>query len=281
MAMVAGAANGLGGPGAAERMNLPSHADFYGIASIILFVFARGRRAGAAVPRPARGHDQPLPRAAADRFGLHRLAVGRVPGRDARRGVAAAGHPVPRLSAGAIRRRSRTCRTHWLDVPQFLPPALAMAAYARRWPCSRPRSRRGEPTRRCSWSGCSSSRRRSPIGLAEEIGGTAGQWISMFNLTNIPRARERRDLRRGRARSRKTRPRASCRRRSSCAGTSPGRSCRARCCGGATGGSRHERTALDSRSIRVRRRLALVRQRRRRERHHLRRHARHHRPARA
>ena len=24
------------------------------------------------------------------------------------------------------------------------------------------------------------------VGLAEEIGGTAGQWISMFNLTNIP-----------------------------------------------------------------------------------------------
>ena len=24
------------------------------------------------------------------------------------------------------------------------------------------------------------------VGLAQEIGGTAGQWISMFNLTNIP-----------------------------------------------------------------------------------------------
>jgi hypothetical protein len=40
MAIVAGAAERLAGPGAAERMNLPSHADYYGIASIILFVFA-------------------------------------------------------------------------------------------------------------------------------------------------------------------------------------------------------------------------------------------------
>ena len=40
MALIAGAADRLAGPGAAERMNLPSHADFYGIASIILYVFA-------------------------------------------------------------------------------------------------------------------------------------------------------------------------------------------------------------------------------------------------
>src|SRR5262249_14671510 len=40
MAMVGGAADRLGGPGSAQRMNLPSHSDFYGIASIILFLFA-------------------------------------------------------------------------------------------------------------------------------------------------------------------------------------------------------------------------------------------------
>src|SRR5688572_30046492 len=40
MALVAGAAERLGGPGSAERMNLPSHSDYYGIASMILFVFA-------------------------------------------------------------------------------------------------------------------------------------------------------------------------------------------------------------------------------------------------
>jgi hypothetical protein len=34
MALVAGAAERLGGPGAAQELNLPSHADFYGIASM-------------------------------------------------------------------------------------------------------------------------------------------------------------------------------------------------------------------------------------------------------
>src|SRR5512134_253852 len=31
MAMIAGAAERLGGPGSAQRLNLPSHADYYGI----------------------------------------------------------------------------------------------------------------------------------------------------------------------------------------------------------------------------------------------------------
>src|SRR5215203_4516594 len=39
-AIVAGAANRLGGPGTAQKANLPSHADYYGIASVIVFVFA-------------------------------------------------------------------------------------------------------------------------------------------------------------------------------------------------------------------------------------------------
>ena len=40
MAIIAGAANMLGGEGQAEKMNLPTHSDYYGIASMILFVFA-------------------------------------------------------------------------------------------------------------------------------------------------------------------------------------------------------------------------------------------------
>ena len=39
MALVAGAAARMA-PNAAEQMNLPSHSDYYGIASIIMFVFA-------------------------------------------------------------------------------------------------------------------------------------------------------------------------------------------------------------------------------------------------
>src|SRR5215216_5417910 len=40
MAIVAGAAERIGGPGTAARANLPSHSDYNGIASIIMFVFA-------------------------------------------------------------------------------------------------------------------------------------------------------------------------------------------------------------------------------------------------
>src|SRR3954469_11690411 len=40
MALIIGAADRLGGPGTAERANLPTHSDYNGIASIIVFVFA-------------------------------------------------------------------------------------------------------------------------------------------------------------------------------------------------------------------------------------------------
>ena len=40
MAIIAGAANMMGGPGAADKNNIPSHGDYYGIVSIIVFVFA-------------------------------------------------------------------------------------------------------------------------------------------------------------------------------------------------------------------------------------------------
>ena len=74
MALVAGAAERMAGPGAMERLNLPSHGDFYGIASIILFVFAavvgpellcRDRREGMIhlyLVRPLTGTDYVLSR---------------------------------------------------------------------------------------------------------------------------------------------------------------------------------------------------------------------------
>jgi hypothetical protein len=40
MALIAGAADRIAGPEAAAQMNLPSHSDYYGIASILIFVFA-------------------------------------------------------------------------------------------------------------------------------------------------------------------------------------------------------------------------------------------------
>ena len=38
MAIIAGAAERIAGPGATERLNLPTHSDYNGIASIVLFV---------------------------------------------------------------------------------------------------------------------------------------------------------------------------------------------------------------------------------------------------
>ena len=40
MALIAGAVNRYIGPDAVEQLNLPSHSDYYGIASIVFFVFA-------------------------------------------------------------------------------------------------------------------------------------------------------------------------------------------------------------------------------------------------
>ena len=67
MALVAGAAERLGGPGAAERLNLPSHSDFYGIASIIMFVFAAVVAPELLCRDRRERRDQSVSRAAADR----------------------------------------------------------------------------------------------------------------------------------------------------------------------------------------------------------------------
>ena len=39
MAMIAGAAERMAGPGAAQQLNLPTHKDYYSIAATIMFVF--------------------------------------------------------------------------------------------------------------------------------------------------------------------------------------------------------------------------------------------------
>ena len=127
MALVAGAALRLGGPrrgrSAPVALGLLRHR------VDLLLRLRRGRRARAAVPRPARRGHQPLPRAAPHRVGLHRRALARVPRRVARRGVAPAarapgraapGQPGPgRVPAGALagpsqdpRGRGRARRVH-------------------------------------------------------------------------------------------------------------------------------------------------------------------------
>lgn len=185
MALVAGAAERLGGPGAAQRANLPSHADFYGIASIIMFVFAavvapelvcRDRREGTInlyLVRPLTGSDYIIARWAAI------LTVM----------VAAAWLPQIILFLGLSMGDPQPVEylsKHWIDVPRFLTAGFAMAVYA----TTLALLIASFTTRRAYASvflvGLFVITTPFTVGLASEIKGVAGQWISMFNLTNIP-----------------------------------------------------------------------------------------------
>lgn len=183
MALVAGAATRLGGPEAADQ--LPSHSDFYGIASMILFVFAavvapellcRDRRDGVInlyLVRPLSGSDYIIARWAA--FFVVMTATAWLPQLVLLTGLAL-GDPAP----GAY------LRANWLDIPRFLAAGLAVAAYT----TTLAMLVASFTTRRAYASvflvGLFVISTPFTVGLAAEIGGTAGRWISMFNLTNIP-----------------------------------------------------------------------------------------------
>jgi hypothetical protein len=75
---------------------------------------------------------------------------------------------------------------HWLDIPRFLTAGAAMAAYA----TTLALFVASFTTRRAYASvflvGVFLITAPFTIGLAMEMEGALGQWISMFNLTNIP-----------------------------------------------------------------------------------------------
>jgi ABC-2 type transport system permease protein len=185
MALVAGAADRYVGEGAAEALNLPSHSDFYGIASIVLFVFAavvapellcRDRREGSInlyLVRPITNSDYIVSRWSA--FMIVMLLVAWLPQVILLIGLAM-GDPDP----------VSYLRTNWLDVPRFLVSGAAMAAYV----TTLAMLTASFTTRRAYASvflvGLFVITTPFTTGLADELGGTLGQWISMFNLTNIP-----------------------------------------------------------------------------------------------
>ena len=185
MALVAGAANLMQGDGTAERMNLPTHADLYGIASIVLYVFGAivapellcpDRREGVIqlyLVRPLTGGDYVAARWAAF------LSVM----------VAAAWLPQIILFLGlsmGARVPGVYLQAHWLDVPRFLLSGVAMAAFI----TSLAMLTASFTTRRAYAAiflvGLFVVSAPFTIGLAEELDGLAGQWVSMFTLTNIP-----------------------------------------------------------------------------------------------
>ena len=185
MALMAGAVERLDGPGGTQRLDLPTHADFYGIASIILFVFAalvgpellcRDRREGTIslyLVRPLTGSDYIVSRWLA--FFVVMVTAAWLPQVILLLGLAG-GDPSP----------GTYLSIHWLDIPRFLAAGVAMAAYT----TTLALLTASFTTRRAYASvflvGLFIITTPFTTGVAEEIGGKAGQWISMFNLTNIP-----------------------------------------------------------------------------------------------
>jgi ABC-2 type transport system permease protein len=185
MALIAGAAERLGGPGAAQQMNLPTHSDYYGIASIILFVFAAvvgpdllcpDRRDGTInlyLVRPLTGTDYIFSRWAA--FLTVMIIATWLPQSILFLGLSM-GDPEP----------VSYLRENWQDVPRFMLSGLAMAVY-----CTNIAMLTASFTARRAYAsvflvGLFVITTPFTVGLAQEVAGAPGQWISMFNLTNIP-----------------------------------------------------------------------------------------------
>ena len=185
MAIVAGAAERMGGPGTAERAGLPSHSDFYGIASIIMFVFAalvapellcRDKRDGVIhlyLVRPLTGSDYIIPRWAA--FMSVMLVAAWLPQVILFLGLSM-GDPLP----------IEYLRKNWLDVPRFLLAGAAMAAYATTLALLTASFTNRRAYASVFLVGLFIITTPFTAGVAQEIDGALGQWISMFSLTNIP-----------------------------------------------------------------------------------------------
>ena len=185
MALIAGAADRVMGAGTAERMDLPSHNDFYSIASIILFVFAavvapellcRDRREGTIslyLVRPITTTDYLLGRWGA--MVTVMLFAAWLP-----QFILLLGLTAGDLDPGAY------FRAHWLDIPRFLAAGFVMVVYV----TTLAMLTASFTTRRAYAAiflvGLVAISAPFTVGLATEIDGPVGQWISMFTLTNIP-----------------------------------------------------------------------------------------------
>ena len=185
MAFAAITIDRLAGDGTAESVGLPTHSDFYGIASIIMFIFAAisapellcpDRRDGVInlyLVRPLTGSDYIVARWAA--FMTIMLMV--------------AWLPQVILMTGLTLGSSDSLeylKDNWQDVPKFLGAGAALATYSG----TIAMLVSGFTTRRAYASvfmvGLFTVSTPFTFGLAQELGGTAGKWLSMFNLSNIP-----------------------------------------------------------------------------------------------
>jgi ABC-2 type transport system permease protein len=166
-------------------MDLPSHVDYYGAASIIMFVFAavvapellcRDKRDGVMnlyLVRPLTGSDYIVSRWLA--FLLVMLVGAWLPQLILFLGLAG-GSPDP----GAYLAK------YWLDLPRFLLSGFCFAAYLTTLSLlvASFTSRRAYAS--VFMVGLVAITAPFTLGLSQEIEGPVGQWISMFALTNIP-----------------------------------------------------------------------------------------------
>ncbi len=183
LALVAGAALRIAGPEGLEQ--LPTHSDFYGIASIFFFVFAAvvapdllcsDRRHGVInlyLVRPLTGVDYVVARWSA--FMVVALGVAWAPqfvllvGR-------LMGHPDP---GGYF-------SENWTDVPHILLSGAALAAYMTTLAMLVAAFTKRRAYAAVFLVGLFVISTPFTAGLSTEIEGPVGQWISMFNLSNIP-----------------------------------------------------------------------------------------------
>ena len=185
MVLIAGAATRFAGPADAAKMDLPSHVDYYGIASILLFVFAalvapellcrdrRERTINLYLVRPLTGTDYIAARYAAG------LAVM----------LTAVWLPQIILFLGLTFDAAEPVaylRASWLDVPRFLLAGLVLATFTTGLALLTAAFTDRRAYASVFLVGLFIITAPFTAGLASDIQGPAGQWLSMFNLTNIP-----------------------------------------------------------------------------------------------
>lgn len=185
MAIIAGGIDRYMGAGTAKAFDLPSHSDYYGMASMLMFVFAAlvgpellcpDKRDGVInlyLVRPVTGTDYVFARWAA--FLTVMTLASWFPQALLFLGLCLS-DPVP----------FEYLKAHWLDVPTFIVAGFAISAYV----TTLALLTASFTTRRAYASvflvGLFIISAPITVGMANGVGGTIGQWISMFNLSNIP-----------------------------------------------------------------------------------------------
>ena len=185
MAIIAGGINRYMGAGTAQAFDLPSHSDYYGMASMLMFVFAAlvgpellcpDRRDGTInlyLVRPVTGSDYVIARWTAF------LTVM----------TFASWFPQALLFLGLCLSDPAPLdylKNNYLDIANFIVAGFAISAYV----TTLALLTASFTTRRAYAAvflvGLFVISTPFTVGAANGIGGTTGQWISMFNLTNIP-----------------------------------------------------------------------------------------------